>query len=153
MGWDKDKCPDDWGEHSVAECIKKVMIEYDVGVEYKQIFFLNADDKEKDFQFTGSETLLRYVISHLINNALRYAGVRAKTEVFLEDGNIYVRDNGYGVDPEIYDTMFEKYVSTTGGHGLGLYFCKQAMLIMGGDIECMSQPDKGTQFVLKFNVV
>ena len=151
IGWDQHKRPDDWGEHSAAECIKKAMAEYAVEIEQKRIFFLNADDKEKDFQFIDSETLLKYMISHLINNALRYVGPRAKIGIFLQYGNIFVKDNGCGVDPKIYDTIFEKHVSTT-GHRLGLYFCKQAILIMGGDIECMSQPDKGTQFVLKFNV-
>ena len=149
IGWDQHKRPDDWGEHSAAECIKKAMAEYAVEIEQKRVFFLNADDKEKDFQFIGSETLLKYMISHLINNALRYAGPRAKIEIFLQYGNIFVKNNGCGVDPKIYDTIFEKHVSTT-RHRLGLYFCKQVMLSMDGDIECISKSDKGTQFTLKF---
>ena len=44
---------------------------------------------------------------------------------------------------------FKKY-TTTGGHGVGLNFCKEAMRKMDGNITCTSLKDKGTEFIISF---
>ena len=147
--------PEDWGEYSAMECIKDTFQYLPMRKEEKERLFLvdvkDMSGKKEDFVFIGSEGLFRHVLFNLIQNAFVHAGSRAKIEIFIYNNKIYVKDNGFGIPDDIYDKLFEKY-TTTIGHGLGLHFCKQAMLKMNGDIECMTEKDKGTQFVLSFDV-
>ena len=155
MSHDPNKQPDDWGEYTASECIKDMLQYFPMRKDEKERLFLvdvkNISGKKEDFVFMGSDSLLRHVLFNLIQNAFVYAGDDAKIEVFIYDNKIYVKDNGLGIPDHIYDKLFEKY-TTTIGHGLGLHFCKQAMLKMNGDIECITEEGKGTQFVLSFDV-
>lgn len=109
--------------------------------------FLNI--KKKDFTFIGSNTLLRHVIFNLLKNALKYAGPKAKIEIFIKNSKLHVRDDGCGIKEEVLTNLFQKY-ATTGGHGIGLNFCKEAMRKMGGNITCTSVKSKGTEFIINF---
>ena len=142
----------DFGQYSIINCIKDALNNYYMSEEErKRVFFLDAKNQERDFTFIGSATLLRHVMHNLLKNALNYAGRKAKIEIFIEGKNkLHIRDNGYGMEEKILDRLFEEYV-TARGHGIGLNFCKEAMKKMNGDIECYSEKDKGTNFILTFN--
>ena len=153
MSCDLRKKPSDWGEYSAKDCLEYAVKHVPVGDDEKnRISLVDINNKKEDFSFTGSETLLRHILFNLIQNSLIHAGSKAQIKLFINEDKIYVKDDGFGIRQETYDKLFEKY-TTTIGHGLGLHFCKQAMLKMGGDIECMSEHGKGTQFVLSFDEV
>lgn len=150
MNYHPDNKPNDWDEYSVRECIQNTLRHFIMDEEEeKRISFIDMNNQEKDFIFTGSETLFRYVLFNLIQNTFVHAGDRAKIKIFIQDNKVYVEDNGFGILPFIYDELFEKYTAKV-GHGLGLHFCKQAMLKMNGDIQCISEYGEGTQFILSF---
>ncbi len=67
---------------------------------------------------------------------------------------IIVEDTGTGMSQEIIDLIFDKYYTTgagiTGTHnsGIGLYYVKDLVYLMQGDIKVSSQLGKGTKFTI-----
>lgn len=64
-----------------------------------------------------------------------------------------VRDNApKGLSPKIKDpqTIFEKGVTTTSGSGLGLYYAKQIISEMGGNIDVQVEKNKTLTFKIEF---
>ncbi|MFQ3307320.1 MAG: Na+/proline symporter/signal transduction histidine kinase [Candidatus Midichloriaceae bacterium] len=144
--------PKDWGQYSIIKSVGDALDKYFMNEEQRgRVFFLDKDNQKKDFTFVGSNTLLRHVIFNLLKNAIKYAGYEAKIEIFIKDNKLHVKDNGCGMDEEVLANLFQKY-TTTGGNGIGLNFCKQAMLKMGGNIECKSIRGEGTEFIISFVV-
>lgn len=70
----------------------------------------------------------------------------------LETGNyviIKVKDNGFGIRPEIMENIFDPYFTTkTDGSGLGLAVCHSIISKHGGNISVESTTGQGTVFTL-----
>ncbi|MBS1228942.1 MAG: periplasmic sensor hybrid histidine kinase [Proteobacteria bacterium] len=128
--------------------------------EHKGIEFLVRYDVAIPPILIGDPLRLGQVLLNLCGNAVKFTeqgqvelGFRcitaSETDLTLQ---VYVRDSGVGIAPEIQDTLFEKFTqadqSTTrrfGGTGLGLAICKNLVALMGGRIWIEdSQPGKGT---------
>jgi signal transduction histidine kinase len=65
--------------------------------------------------------------------------------------SIAVSDNGDGIPPEIMSRIFEPFFTTKEvgkGTGLGLAMVRSIITQMGGAIECLSEPGKGTTFTI-----
>ncbi|MCH2207878.1 MAG: transporter substrate-binding domain-containing protein [Lentisphaerales bacterium] len=125
---------------------------------------------DTDLNYLGDEGRLRQVLLNLVNNAIKFTKegtVTVKVELTAKSEeqdaiSIIVEDTGIGIPPENQSKLFKKFSqadsSTTrkyGGTGLGLAICKNIVELMGGEISCISKPDKGSQFVvdLKFERV
>jgi signal transduction histidine kinase len=67
---------------------------------------------------------------------------------------VTVADEGLGISPEVRGRLFEPYFSTKGsrGTGLGLWLAAGTMERLGGSIQAVNRPRRGTQFVLKFPI-
>jgi signal transduction histidine kinase len=67
---------------------------------------------------------------------------------------VTVADEGRGISPEVRGRLFEPYFSTKGsrGTGLGLWLAAGTMERLGGSIEAVNRPRRGTLFVLKFPI-
>ncbi|MCU0518332.1 MAG: ATP-binding protein [Oscillatoria sp. Prado101] len=64
---------------------------------------------------------------------------------------IAIADNGPGITPEIKDKIFDPFFTTKpvgAGTGLGLSICYQIVEQHGGEIECISIPGEGAEFVI-----
>jgi two-component system phosphate regulon sensor histidine kinase PhoR len=95
--------------------------------------------------------MLRMVAENLVDNALRYAGPRARftLSVRRSGGQVVVRaiDNGVGVDAEELSRLFERFyrgdrARTSRGTGLGLAIVKHVVTAAGGTIEAL-RPESG----------
>ena len=62
---------------------------------------------------------------------------------------ITVKDNGKGIDSEIFPRLFTKFASKSfQGTGLGLYICKSIIKAHGGKIWAKNNKDeKGATFI------
>jgi hypothetical protein len=70
-----------------------------------------------------------------------------------EDGKYFitVRDNGFGIQPDVYEKLFKEQVSTKtepGEHGIGLLGVKKILESRGGSIECKTELGKDTKFYI-----
>ena len=87
----------------------------------------------------GDEGRISQVLHDLINNAFKFSkeGSIITVSTKLEDDNIIVmvKDNGQGINHEIYPKLFSKFASNSfSGTGLGLYICKNIIEAHGGRI-------------------
>jgi CheY-like chemotaxis protein len=73
--------------------------------------------------------------------------------------SISISDTGVGIKeeflPKIFDAFTQEYTDNTtlySGSGLGLAISKNLVNLLNGDIEVISNKDKGTTFIVKVNV-
>ena len=130
--------------------------------EQKGVEFLIRYDVAIPTLLVGDPLRLGQVLLNLCGNAVKFTergevelGFRCLTLTESDlNMQVYVRDSGIGIPPEIQATLFEKFTqadqSTTrkfGGTGLGLAISKHLVELMGGKIWIEdSQPGKGTTF-------
>jgi signal transduction histidine kinase len=103
------------------------------------------------------EYLLEIVLSNLIDNARKYAGVDARViiETRLKPGyvGIAVTDNGPGIRGEHQARVFEEYFrvspqSGVPGMGLGLSIVSRIAKAHGGELALYSEAGQGCSFCL-----
>jgi len=93
------------------------------------------------------------VFLNLMLNALDAAGPQGKVELSMacaeDQVRIQVRDDGPGVDPELFDRLFQPFVtSKKDGTGLGLYLSLKVVQAHGGTLVCRAPvvPEGGAVF-------
>jgi PAS domain S-box-containing protein len=112
----------------------------------------------------GDADRLKYVVSSLVSNALKFTGEGGRVDVKLErDGNrarIIVRDTGRGIPPGILPHIFERFrqadvgsIRTRGGLGLGLTISRHLAELHGGTIAAESPGEgQGATFIVELPV-
>lgn len=108
----------------------------------------------EDFIFKGDETLYIFILFNLIKNALYYFKLHphATITIRIEEAKVFVKDTGPGMTEAVRAQLFQAF-KTSGkaqGTGLGLAYCKRAMLAFGGHISCASVLGQYTEFTLQF---
>ncbi len=137
-------------------------------------FLFEAQKNEKDInisyeyaenipQIINSDALrIRQILINLVGNALKFTKkghikiVTKAAEKFIE---ISVQDSGIGIPNEKIEHIFGKFTqadeSTTknyGGTGLGLSITKNLTYLLGGEIGCTSEVDKGSTFWIRLPI-
>lgn len=140
---------------SILECIKKAADYFTPQYELKDKSRIHI--QVKDCEILGNEKLLLHIFYNLLSNAdysIRCAGkgdfylISAQQNNFYE---IHAKDTGIGISKEILRHIFEKYFTTHRTKmGLGLFYCKNAMELMGGEIFCETKENEWTDFILRF---
>lgn len=133
-------------------------IKEDVENQFKNTHRIEAGLELSGIEVFSDEGLLRNILVNLLSNAIKYSPGR--TTVFLdalETGTlleIKVRDEGIGIPEADQQRIFSPFdrgtnVSAIPGSGLGLSIVKKAVDLIGGTIEFISRPGKGTTFTVK----
>ncbi|WP_197413062.1 ATP-binding response regulator [Vibrio sp. MEBiC08052] len=117
---------------------------------------------DNDFIIQVNETLFGFIIFNLIKNSICYFNEYPdnKIEIRLEttsnkQNKLLFKDYGPGIEPQIIQRIFDEFFTyqKKEGSGLGLSYCKRAMKLFGGQIECHSIYGKYTEFSLIFPYV
>ncbi|SIO95295.1 ATP-binding response regulator [Vibrio spartinae] len=111
-----------------------------------------------DFKVYVNKTLFDFIIFNLIRNAIYYFDSSPQSRIEIEltsglkDNQLHVTDYGPGIEPQIVHRIFDEFFTyqKKGGSGLGLSYCKRAMKLFGGDIQCQSVYGEYTRFTLTF---
>lgn len=107
------------------------------------------------------EDMARRVLINLVENASKFTPVTGVLEVGMrqEDGwiHMWVKDNGPGIPAAEQERIFDKFTrlrgtSKAGGLGIGLAFCRLAVLGHGGRIWVESDAGNGATFHFTFPV-
>lgn len=106
--------------------------------------------------------MIHRVFINLMENAIKFTPVEGRIEIGAQttDGvfvKFWVRDNGPGIAAMDQDRIFDKFTRVRGkdrpgGLGVGLAFCRLAVLGHGGEIWIESEVGKGTTFWLTLPV-
>lgn len=98
------------------------------------------------------------ILSNIIDNAIKYSGESVTISIKADAYSITISDNGIGIGKENLPFIFDKFYRITsgdryevGGYGLGLFYVKQIVGLMGWNIEVVSKPGQGTKFTIKFD--
>ncbi|MGV8169652.1 MAG: ATP-binding protein [Candidatus Nanoarchaeia archaeon] len=78
-----------------------------------------------------------------------YINIYTKIDEDKKEITLSVEDNGFGIRPEILDSLFEKGATTRQnkkGHGIGLWAVKNFVESQGGRIWAETELGKGTKF-------
>jgi signal transduction histidine kinase len=100
---------------------------------------------------------VRFVLDHLLDNAMRYSRSAGTIEVALEEeakmARVTVRDRGVGIPNEEQTKVFEKFFRATnahalepGGAGLSLFVGRTIIEAFGGHMGFNSEEGKGSAF-------
>jgi signal transduction histidine kinase len=107
--------------------------------------------------------MIHRVFINLLENAIKFTPAEGMIEIGgrVENADwvkIWVRDNGPGIPPAEQERIFEKFIrlrgnnKMPGGLGVGLAFCRLAVLGHGGRIWVESEMNKGATFWLTLPV-
>lgn len=107
----------------------------------------------------ADDDLTERILVNLIGNALTQAApeqggggwVRVGLHREKDLARLEVSDSGPGVDPALGATLFERFVGggrSPGSSGLGLYFCRRAARLMGGEVFYRNRDGGGADFCL-----
>ena len=113
-------------------------------------------------QITTDPGRLRQCVVNLVSNAVKFTEsgsvrIRLRSQSPSPDRMLCIEvvDTGIGIDPERIDSLFNPYVqadrSTSrrfGGTGLGLAITQKLIHLLGGRIQVVSNPGKGSSFSL-----
>src|SRR5215510_4372771 len=101
--------------------------------------------------------LLRQILQNLISNAAKFNSMPRKHVelgwglVGEHECELYVRDNGLGIDPRYTEQIFQVFQrlhtrQEYEGTGIGLAIVKKAVSRMGGTVHVTSTPGEGSTF-------
>ena len=120
----------------------------------------------KDFKFDkvyifGDAVQIEQVITNLVNNGVDAIGENGEMNIQVlktekQQGQIIISDTGEGIEEHIRDKIFSPFFTTKTGNkgtGLGLYIVKNICKNHNAEIECDSEPGKGTKFIITFKGV
>jgi PAS domain S-box-containing protein len=101
---------------------------------------------------------LEQIMLNLLSNAVKFTDSgHIDVRCARRDGMVHiaVRDTGPGISPDMLEAIFEPFVRgdepaarSTEGTGLGLAISRKLARDMGGDVVVLSEPGKGSTFIL-----
>lgn len=132
-------------------------------------FILDIDPKIPE-SLILDEARLRQVLFNLIGNSLKFTDKGfIKLKAFIENHNqsaktldliIKIEDTGLGISKKQQKLVFDAFKQSEdqdlkkyGGTGLGLSISQRLMKMMGGEIDLVSEINKGSTFTLRINNV
>ena len=123
-------------------------------------FSIEMDNVESDTVVNADKDLLYKIISHLIDNAIKFTKQGSVTVGFrISDHELHcrVKDTGIGISEEGQTIVFKDFMQEDGsntrafeGTGLGLSIAKGILLQLGGRIYLESEKGKGSTFFFSF---
>jgi signal transduction histidine kinase len=103
----------------------------------------------EDLEIEADKTMMELVLTNLIDNALKYS--ETQVELRIEDGIIYVQDNGIGIDPGNIEKVTGKFYrvdKNTWDNSMGIGLAMVSYILKAHDtsLEIESELGKGSTF-------
>ncbi len=123
-------------------------------------------EQQINYQHSGNpnvfldSSLLKHIVMNLISNASKFSSDACTIDIKTTNKNdkiiLSVKDNGIGISKEDQQHLMERFFRGTNagniqGTGLGLHIISKYAEMMNGNIQCKSQLEKGTEFIITFN--
>ena len=124
--------------------------------EFKYHAKLETDLNELPPIKANSGELTQVLVNLLVNAAQaipEHGRIWVRTARVENQVEVRVGDTGTGMAPELIDKIFDPFYTTKDvgkGTGLGLSISQRIVNEHGGQIEVISEPNNGTEFVLRF---
>ena len=155
---------------SIVETVENLVNISQPMIKEKNIEFgFHIDRIETEYLY-ADQLRLNQICINILSNAIKYTEPGGRVTVNMREDEsalpgcirltYVVADTGVGMSPEFMETMYEPFsrqtdsrVNSIQGTGLGLAITKQMVELMGGTIECESEPGKGTTFTVVLDIL
>jgi len=157
-------------EKDRIELAKKSLNIHKVITEATKVFAVNMEEKMGEFkldlsakhpQIMADDVHITNLIHNLIDNAIKYTNQSPLVEIKTSNEGKYLKleiiDNGIGIAKSHMKHIFEKFyrvptgnVHDVKGFGIGLYYVKRMVEAHKAKMEIISEPGRGSQFIIKF---
>jgi len=136
---------------------------YETSAQVKGLQFFVEITPDADRWIIGDVVRIKQILTNLVSNAVKFTGngfVSLTAALGPERSGIptlrfSVEDTGIGFDSETRERLFSRFEQADGaitrrfgGSGLGLAISRQLAEMMGGDLDCESEPGGGSAFIL-----
>jgi signal transduction histidine kinase/putative methionine-R-sulfoxide reductase with GAF domain len=150
--------PIDWSGVRLADCLRTVLKALRAEAAVKGV---TLDERIEEVPpLPGDERLLRLLLHHLVENAVKFTRQGGRVEVALgregDDALFLVRDDGIGIAREHHERIFEKFYAVDAGRsrahdgaGIGLYLAREVVHIHAGVIRVASASGQGALFEVR----
>lgn len=112
---------------------------------------------ETDIVWTADFSIFRKILINGLSNALKFSDKNVEMNVFLKNQvlTIKIKDYGIGISKEDQKHLFERFfrgnnATSVTGTGLGLYLIGRYINLIGGNLEIISELNKGTELIIHF---
>ncbi len=136
---------------------------YEANAREKGLQFFVEIDEAVDGWIKGDVVRLKQILTNLVSNAVKFTSTgfvcltAAPGPVLSGEPTLRfsIEDTGIGFDSETRARLFGRFEQADGGitrkfggSGLGLSISRQLAEMMGGNLDCESEPDGGSAFIL-----
>lgn len=120
------------------------------------------DSEGVSIQYPLDEKLVRYILTNLLSNALKYSPQESLVQLDVvcnsESVVFHIQDQGIGIPPEDIPRLFESFyraknVGATQGTGLGLAIVKQCIDLHSGQVSVDSVVGESTTFTVTLPLI
>lgn len=146
----------------LARVVEEAALLYAAAARDKGLQFIVEVAPEARLWVKGDAIRLKQVLTNLVSNAVKFTSsgfvsltVDAAPAQRPETLRFVVQDTGIGFDAPTRDRLFTRFEQADGditrhygGSGLGLAISRDLAAMMGGDLDCESEPGAGAAFIL-----
>jgi PAS domain S-box-containing protein len=143
---------------SVPVLIKSIIGEMEGSLKHSQEIHYHHEGETDIFM---DPSLLKHIVMNLISNAGKFSpetgAIEIKTTFHGAEFLLSVKDYGIGISREDQKHLMERFfrganAGNIQGTGLGLHIVSRYAELMNGTVECKSELEKGTEFVITFKM-
>ncbi len=145
-------------EVSLSSFLDDLKSNYEVPVKKELSFSWDYPSELPTMRTDGEK--LKHILQNLINNAVKFTErgqvtISARYNPKAKAVEFKVADTGIGIQKELLPTIFEMFrqgdsseTRSYGGVGIGLYIVRKFTDLLGGTIDVVSEPGKGSIFTV-----
>ena len=144
-------------QFNIRDLVIAVADEMKISLKKKQNIRYHHQGK----QFVMLEpSFLKHIVMNLVSNASKFSSETSVIEIKTVAHDDYiilsVKDHGIGISRQDQAHLMERFFRGTNaaniqGTGLGLHIVLRYAELMNGTVECKSELEKGTEFIITFN--
>ncbi|MEI3605128.1 HAMP domain-containing sensor histidine kinase [Pseudogracilibacillus sp. SE30717A] len=140
----------------VSQLIKEVIAPMEIPLELKEIKL--EIEEVPETAFIGDKNWTKEAFINILKNAIEHTPNGGKITITFGENALFteikIQDNGKGIEkaelPYIFKRFYKGSHAADGSVGIGLAMAYSIITKQQGDIEVISEPDKGTAFIIKF---
>ena len=145
-------------EINLCDIVLKVINMLHPSAELKKIKLVNA--VPADYVLVADENMIKTIIRNLVSNSIKFSNadsnITIKAMLVEKMNTIIVEDHGLGMEENVAANLFKSVITSSRpgtnnekGTGLGLMLCYEFVKLHKGDIKVISEPGKGSQFIIR----
>ena len=144
-------------EFNIKEQVKAIIEEIKNALKKGQEILYHHEGHVNVFM---DASLLKHIVMNLVSNASKFSPEASMIEIetLCHNGQVVlaVKDHGIGIPLEDQKHLMERFfrganAGNIQGTGLGLHIISKYAELMNGEVECKSELEKGTEFIITFD--